>query len=155
MAKAPGRTYRYTEPGLVQWPFGHGLSYSRQTFSLKLATKAGATEVSVSVHNEGREADAVVLVYLRPKPGAAPPVIPSAEPASKLKRWLVHFERVDGVAHDAEAVVSFALTPQHATLVRGDGASHLYAGCYELSVEGGAATVDVRCDAKQCGAPCS
>ena len=149
MAKAPGRTHRYTSAG-VQWPFGFGLSYSEHTYTI--AQTGGA--VTVDVSNAGAPGDAVVLVFMRPSPKAPP--IPADEPASHLKQWLIHFARVDAIAQGAKASVTFDLTPAHVTLVDAHGHDVIYPGCYEISAMDGKTSVEIACTADgTCGGKCS
>jgi len=59
-----GRTYRYFT-GPVQFPFGHGLSYTSFTYRDLSVNRRG--EVSFTLTNTGpRDGDEVVQVYLRP-----------------------------------------------------------------------------------------
>lgn len=132
----------------MQWPFGHGLTYSTQTFGLSWVGAA----LTASVTNAGRASDAVLLVYMRP--GAKSPPIPQSAPAHALKRWLVRFARVGPLRDREDADVRFEVTPEMATLVDADGNKKLYAGCYELTVEGGESTVEVTCNAQGCSVGC-
>ena len=85
---APGVHYSSTyldQPPTPQFPFGHGLSYSRFTLSdlrcEPTRVKAGDTfEVSVSVHNEGKLAgEATLFLFVRD------PVATVARPLLELK----------------------------------------------------------------------
>ena len=144
----------------MQWPFGYGLTYSTQMYTLTKHA-AGSGSVTVSVSNAGRAGDAVVLVFMRPRmdPYGRGSPIPRREPASKLKLWLVHFERIHAIAAGGTAEVSVDITPELATLTDSNGDAKLWSGCYEVFVEGdagssGAGSVEMACDEGGCGQPC-
>jgi len=141
MGAAPGRTYRYyqaAEP--PQWPFGWGLSYSPLELSARPLSPPDGTSLSTptdavvvaTVENKGphRAFDAVVLTYLRPLPGT----IPATEPASRLVRKLVAFERIGPIPPLGTARVDLTITAAMATLHDAHGQPTLYAGKYELIV---------------------
>ena len=151
MSKSPGRTYRYTDEKLVQWPFGFGLTYSSQYSELMIKEKG---KVNVEVHNTGRVSDAVVLVYVQP---ATATTIPHGVPAAKLKRWLVHFERIDSLGDGESGLVVVDLTPKLVTLTEKDGQGIVYPGCYKMTAEDGGgpfAYVEFECSSTECGGAC-
>jgi len=102
-----GRRY-WDEASTPLFPFGHGLSYSRFTYSELVVDQASVTPegdvtVSVRVTNAGdREAMDVVQLYLHQRYGTA----------SRPVRELKGFERVT-LAAGASRQVVFPLGPEH------------------------------------------
>jgi beta-glucosidase len=102
-----GRRY-WDEASTPLFPFGHGLSYSRFTYSELVVDQASVTPegdvtVSVRVTNAGdREATDVVQLYLHQRYGTA----------SRPVRELKGFERVT-LAAGASRQVVFPLGPEH------------------------------------------
>ncbi|OWZ24667.1 Glycosyl hydrolase [Phytophthora megakarya] len=95
----------------VQWPFGHGLSYTKFEYSaLRLNTTevhaaTGALEVSVTVKNCGtRPGKEVVLVFVSQKFRRA------SVPETKL---LKAFKKLGELAPGTSQEVKFVLTPEH------------------------------------------
>ena len=108
-------------------------------------------KVNVEVHNTGRVSDAVVLVYVQP---ATATTIPHGVPAAKLKRWLVHFERIDSLGDGESGLVVVDLTPKLVTLTEKDGQGIVYPGCYKMTAEDGGgpfAYVEFECSSTECG----
>ncbi len=101
-----GRRY-WDEPSTPLFPFGHGLSYSRFTYSELVVDQPSVTPeenvtVSVRVTNAGeREATDVVQLYLHQRYGSA----------SRPVRELKGFERVT-LAPGASRQVRFTLGPE-------------------------------------------
>jgi beta-glucosidase len=133
-----GRSYRYFR-GEPLYPFGHGLSYTRFSYSeLQLSREKLAArdtlEVSVEVENAGaRAGDEVVQLYVR-DPGAGP---------GRSIRELRGFERIRLAAGERRRV-RFALRPER-DLASYDEARKAFAvspGEYE--VELGASSRDIR-----------
>jgi beta-glucosidase len=133
-----GRTYRYFE-GRPLYPFGHGLSYTRFTYSdLELDRKRGApdqaVQVKVKVRNDGaREGEEVVQLYLKPQPAKA----------GRAIKELRGFQRI-ALAAGEERVVTFSFVPLK-DLRSYDERAEAYAvdpGSYEVQV--GASSADIR-----------
>ena len=115
MGKAPGRTHVYYS-GTPQWAFGAGLSYAQTELSAAhgKAKAAGAPptiEVAVRNLDAKRATDEVVFLFLVPAAGTVPP----SEPAAKMRRTLVAFERVT-IAPRGAAAVHFDVRAEAAQL---------------------------------------
>lgn len=96
-----GRTYRYFE-GEALYPFGHGLSYTRFTYSdLEVKAAAGGNlKVIFRVENTGDcQGDEVAQVY-----GIAP-----ASRVKKPLRQLIGFERLKGMKPGESRLVELAV----------------------------------------------
>jgi beta-glucosidase len=125
-----GRTYRYFA-GKPEYPFGHGLSYTRFQYSgLKLGAAtvaAGKPQVvTVNVRNAGKRAgDEVVQLYL-----STP-----ARPGAPL-RSLKGFERVH-LKPGETRTVRFALSPRDLALADADGRMRVSPAGYRLWIGGG------------------
>jgi hypothetical protein len=94
--------------GTPVYPFGRGLSYTSCSLSADASTVSISSgtkiNVTVTVSNIGvgaRAADEVVLAFFVPNPD----LIPSDEPAAKLKRQLFDFARVHVAAGQSTKVV--------------------------------------------------
>jgi beta-glucosidase len=124
-----GRTYRWFK-GEAEFPFGHGLGYTRFTYAQarldRNRMRAGqAAKLSVLLKNEGpREAAEVVQVYAQ-RPGALAP-----------QRTLVAFRRVVLRAGEARRV-SFDVNAKALSVVQADGRRVVEAGPASLWVGGG------------------
>ena len=124
-----GRTYRWFK-GEASFPFGHGLGYSRFTYSQpRLARSRVAagqgTRISVLLKNEGpREAAEVVQLYAQRSGPAAP------------ERTLVAFRRVVLRAGESRRL-SFDLDAKATSVVRADGKRVVEAGPVSLWIGGG------------------
>ncbi|WNO53897.1 glycoside hydrolase family 3 C-terminal domain-containing protein [Stakelama saccharophila] len=125
-----GRTYRYFD-GAVEYPFGHGLSYTDFAYSgLKLGAPtvtAGDTQtVSVTIRNTGRIAgDEVAQLYLS-VPG---------RPATPI-RSLKGYERVH-LAPGERRTVSFTLDPRDLAFADDKGVMRIAPATYRLWIGGG------------------
>src|SRR5262249_28528433 len=124
-----GRTYRYF-PGAVEYPFGHGLNYTRYAYSgLKVAPSAAAGQplaVSVQVRNTGKRAgDEVAQLYLS-TPGRAGAPIRSPK----------GFQRVH-LKPGAARTLTFRLTPRDLALADDQGVMRILPTGYQLWVGGG------------------
>ena len=125
-----GRTYRYFA-GRAEYPFGHGLSYTRFAYDgLKVGAPrvtAGQDQtVSVRVRNAGAVAgDEVVQLYLS-TPG---------RPDAPL-RSLKGYERVH-LAPGEASTVRFRLSPRDLALADAGGVMRIAPGNYRLWVGGG------------------
>ena len=125
-----GRTYRYFR-GAPEYPFGHGLSYTRFTYSgLKVAAAtvpAGKPQtVTVTVRNSGKVgADEVVQLYLSNPTRAGAPL-----------RSLKGFERVH-LAPGQSRAVRFELNTRDLALVDADGRMRVRPSGYRIWVGGG------------------
>jgi beta-glucosidase len=125
-----GRTYRYFA-GKPEYPFGHGLSYTRFAYSgLRVesaSVHAGSPqEVSVLVRNFGAVAGSeVAQLYL------STPTVPGAP-----RRSLKGFERVELAPGEAKTV-RFSLSPRDLALAGDDGRMRVGPGDYRLWVGGG------------------
>jgi len=125
-----GRTYRYFT-GPVEYPFGHGLSYTSFAYSdLKLAAptvKAGDPEtVSVTVRNTGKATgDEVAQLYLAVPGRPATPV-----------RSLKGYDRVH-LAPGESKTVTFKLDPRDLAFADAKGVMRITPATYRLWVGGG------------------
>jgi len=125
-----GRTYRYFK-GEPLYPFGHGLSYTKLSYSgLKLSAdkiKAGQDlKVSAEVKNSGPVAgDEVVQLYVsRPNSTLPAPI-----------RSLRGFKRIHLSPGETQRV-EFSLTPKDMSVVNETGASVVEAGQALVSLGG-------------------
>lgn len=124
-----GRTYRYFK-GKPLYPFGHGLSYTRFSYSdLKLDTNAlnagQPLRLSVRVRNTGpRAGDEVVQLYVK-RPDAF-----------GLNASLAAFSRVSLKPGESRTVV-MTIDPRDLSTVTLEGERAIRAGAYSLSVGGG------------------
>ena len=133
-----GRTYRYFD-GQPLYPFGHGLSYTRFTYSdLKLDSSEGgsaqAVQATVKIRNAGdRVGEEVVQLYLKPK---------QAE-RERSRKDLRGFQRV-ALKPGEERTLTFSFTPE-TDLRTYDEATSKYVvdpGAYEIQI--GASSADIR-----------
>ena len=133
-----GRTYRYFD-GQPLYPFGHGLSYTRFTYSdLELDSSEGssaqAVQVTVKIRNTGdRAGEEVVQLYLKPK---------QAE-RERARKDLRGFQRI-ALKTGEERTLTFSFTPD-ADLRTYDEATSKYVvdpGAYEIQI--GASSADIR-----------
>ena len=123
------RTYRYFH-GSPEYPFGHGLSYTRFRYSGLTVGKAqpggAGTRVSVRVRNDGPIAgDEVVQLYVRPRGRADAP-----------SRSLKGFERVHMRAGE-ERTVTFQLGQRDFAFADASGVMRVMPGDYGIWVGGG------------------
>ena len=126
-----GRTYRYFT-GEPLYPFGHGLSYTRFTYS-DLRIQVGASvEVSVTVRNVGACAgDEVVQLYISDVEASAPVPI----------RFLAGFRRVHLTPGEAQPV-AFTVNRDQLAIIDDAGRRAGYRrvvepGAFAVSVGGG------------------
>jgi len=136
------RTYRYFT-GQPLYPFGHGLSYTRFTYTgLKLDRNAvaadGSVQATVTVRNTGKRAgDEVVQLYLKP-------LEPARERALQELRGIERITLEPGQSRQ----VSFTVKPDR-DLVIYDDVKKAYAvdpGTFEVQI--GASSADIRAKAK-------
>jgi beta-glucosidase len=124
-----GRTYRYfTDEPL--FPFGHGLSYTRFSYSdlrMPEQVEAGAdVALSVEVRNDGAVAgDEVVQLYVSALDAPNPAPI----------RSLTGFQRIHLVPGERRRV-EFVLTPKQLALVNAEGRHVITPGAFSLSIGG-------------------
>ena len=128
----PGRTYLWTDPALVQFPFGFGLSYATLAYAGAAATPAvaapcDAVAVTVTVTNSAAfDADEVVQVYAT----LADATVPTP------RRALVAFTRVRVPARGG-IDVNLTITPRARSVLReGDLARVVEPGRVDLWVGG-------------------
>ena len=151
MGKAPGRTHVYYS-GTPQWAFGAGLSYARTELSAahgapKAAGAPPTIEVAVRNLDAKRATDEVVFLFLVPAAGTVPPT----EPAAKMRRTLVAFERVT-IAPRGAAAVKFDVRAEAAQLRDAAGDLTTFEGEYDFVVSTGGIDVPLRfrCGAAGC-----
>ena len=133
-----GRTYRYFE-GKPLYPFGHGLSYTRFTYSGltldRLSVHAQASlKVSLNVKNAGdRAGDEIVQLYLRP-------LEPRRERALQELRGFRRVHLQPGEARE----VTFTLTPTRDLAVYDEAATAFVVDPGRYEVRLGASSADIR-----------
>jgi beta-glucosidase len=122
------RTYRYFK-GPVLYPFGHGLSYSRFSYTMPVLSRASIkagddVSVSMKIRNDGtRDGDEVVQVYL-------------AKPGDHANPVLAGFRRIHLRAGTSE-VVKIELNARMQSQVDATGARQVKPGVYAVYVGGG------------------
>jgi beta-glucosidase len=131
------RTYRYFH-GTPLWGFGHGLSYSRFTYSDAVApatvVAGGSISVTARISNMGaRDGEEVAQLYLTP-PEALTHIGDFNDPV--LRHSLVAFDRVP-VGKGKSRTVRFTLDPRALSTVDRDGVRAVRPGSYTLFVGGG------------------
>ena len=125
-----GRTYRYFT-GVPLFPFGHGLSYTRFSYSgLRLSSSRirpdEAVQVTVSVKNDGNRAgEEVVQLYVKDEAASVPVPI----------RSLQGFSRVS-LAPGQQKTVTFALTPGALSVLDKDMRRVVEPGFFTVDVGG-------------------
>jgi beta-glucosidase len=125
-----GRTYRYFT-GKPEYPFGHGLSYTRFAYSdLNVGSadvRAGSTQkIAVSVRNTGAVSGAeVVQLYVSVAGARGAPL-----------RSLKGYERVE-LAPGQTKTVRFDLSPRDLALAGDNGRMQIAPADYRLWVGGG------------------
>ncbi|HEX7803222.1 MAG TPA: glycoside hydrolase family 3 C-terminal domain-containing protein [Pseudoxanthomonas sp.] len=132
-----GRTYRYFK-GKALYPFGHGLSYTRFTYSdLKLdrqqGTAADTVQVTVKIKNDGKRAgEEVVQLYLKPK-----------QNAGRAIKELRGFQRV-ALKPGEQRTLTFAFTPLKDLRTYDEGLNgyEVQQGSYDVEI--GASSADIR-----------
>ncbi|RZA28932.1 MAG: glycoside hydrolase family 3 protein, partial [Lysobacteraceae bacterium] len=138
-----GRTYRYFD-GQPLYPFGHGLSYTRFTYSdLQLdRVQAGPDEpvrVTVSIRNDGQRAgEEVVQMYLKPLQAGR----------DRARKDLRGFQRI-ALQPGEQRSVTFSFTPSEDLRVHDPGSDTGYAvgaGLHEVQL--GASSADIRLSAQ-------
>ena len=136
--KPTGRGYDYiTVSGKPQFPFGHGLSYTKFAYSnLRITPKAiaptGNVEVRVDVQNTGaRAGDEVVQLYLHDV------VASVTRPLKELKG----FQRIS-LAPGETKTVTFRLTSEHLEMLDRELKTVVEPGIFEVLV--GSSSDDIR-----------
>ncbi|RYZ69969.1 MAG: glycoside hydrolase family 3 protein, partial [Lysobacteraceae bacterium] len=138
-----GRTYRYFD-GQPLYPFGHGLSYTRFTYSdLQLdRVQAGPDEpvrVTVSIRNDGQRAgEEVVQMYLKPLQADR----------DRARKDLRGFQRI-ALQPGEQRTLSFSFKPSEDLRVHDPGSDTGYAvdvGRHEVQL--GASSADIRLSAE-------
>ncbi len=136
--KPSGRGYDYVSlSGKPQFPFGHGLSYTKFEYTnLRLTPKqinpTENIEISVEVQNTGaREGDEVVQLYLHDV------VASVARPLKELKG----FKRVP-LRSNEKKTVTFLLTPEQLALLDQNMKTVIEPGEFEVMV--GSSSEDIR-----------
>ena len=130
---------RESQPVDVQWPFGHGLSYTTFAYGdlqLDKETLAPGERITVrvTVRNTGaRAGDESVLLYTRQHYASLQPSL----------RRLRGFERVS-LAPGASTTVSFTLGAEELSYVGRDGRDVLEPGAFDVMVGGQTRTFTVR-----------
>ena len=152
MSRAPGRTYRYYRKKPL-FPFGYGLN-PLTTFELTgldstcFDSYCRKIILSVQVMNNGnRPGDEVIMAYF------IPPTLPAIEPASKLKKELIGFERVHVLpGSDSSVMVSFEVTTHMLEMYDDMGERKSFPGTYTLQMSNGIQTVEPQFTLLQDGA---
>mmetsp|Transcript_13222 Transcript_13222/g.21646 ORF Transcript_13222/g.21646 Transcript_13222/m.21646 type:complete len:516 (+) Transcript_13222:207-1754(+) len=129
----PGRSYRFYTGENVEYPFGHGLSYTQFEYQVEVEKiveyglgDAVVAYVNVLVKNVGKVAGAdTVLVYLRPPAESGV----TGQPIRLLKQ----FEKFS-LSSGAEDVFSFSLSEDDFSLADSDGGVSVVHGTWELEV---------------------
>ena len=133
--KPTGRGYDYVDmPGTPLFPFGHGLSYTKFTYSnLRIETnEMGNIKVSVDIENVGdREGDEVVQLYIRDR------VASVARPVKELRG----FKRIT-LKPGEKTTVSFRLTLDDLALFDLNMRRVVEPGTFEIMV--GSSSEDIR-----------
>jgi beta-glucosidase len=125
-----GRTYRYFK-GAPVYPFGHGLSYTRFTYTRPLiepvggAVENGIKVVTQITNSGGRAGEDVAQLYITP---------PAFEGAPRLA--LRGFERVSLKPGETRSI-EFTLSPRDLSFVTMAGERALIPGDYRLSIGSG------------------
>jgi beta-glucosidase len=124
-----GRTYRYFG-GKVEYPFGHGLSYTSFDYSnLTVAPQVGAgaeLDVAVTVQNSGKRAgDEVAQLYLSTPDRKGAPI-----------RSLKGYQRVSLEPGESKTL-RFHLSPRDMALADADGVMRISPARYRLWAGGG------------------
>ena len=131
-----------------------GLSYAHTELSAAhgKAKAAGAPptiEVAVRNLDAKRATDEVVFLFLVPAAGTVPPT----EPAAKMRRTLVAFERVT-IAPRGAAAVKFDVRAEAAQMRDAAGDLTAFEGAYDFVVSTGATSAELplrfRCGADGC-----
>jgi len=126
------RTYRFYK-GQVQFPFGHGLSYTKFSFSdqhisTNILEAGQPLEVYVNVTNTGnRDGDEVVQVYL---------VAPKKMTGTPMNYWLAAFKRVS-VPQGQTVAVQMTITPRSLSTVDVNGERAIREGKYKAMIGNG------------------
>jgi beta-glucosidase len=123
------RTYKYFT-GNPLYPFGHGLSYTKFTYSklvVPKSVKAGnPVQVSVAATNTGKMAgDEVVQLYITDREASAPVPI----------RKLVGFRRISLKAGESQKV-SFTIDPREMSVITNDARRVIEPGLFDISIGG-------------------
>ncbi len=123
------RTYKYFT-GKPLYPFGHGLSYTKFSYSdlaVPKSIKAGnPVKIAVTVTNAGpRAGEEVVQVYITDRDASVPVPI----------RKLVGFTRIH-LDKGASRTVSFTIDPRELSLITDDTRRVLEPGVFNISVGG-------------------
>jgi beta-glucosidase len=133
--KPTGRLYDYNDirGPLHQYPFGHGLSYTRFDYrGFRARVEKGCIRVTGSVRNGGKAAGAeVVQLYIRDKFASM------TRPLKELKA----FSRVETLPGKA-ALVEFILGPSDLTFINGEMKRIFEPGEFEVMV--GSSSEDIR-----------
>jgi len=138
------RTYRYFH-GEPLYPFGHGLSYTKFSYSgLKLKRSIGtgdAQQVSVKVQNTGETAgDEVVQFYITDSTASVPVPIRSLAGVTRI-----HLKPGE------KRAVSFTLSPRQMSVIDNNGKRVIEPGDFTVSVGGQQPEFSARTDAHRTG----
>jgi len=131
-----GRTYRYFD-GKPLWGFGHGLSYTRFTYTVPAMlgpiTAGDTLAVSARVRNAGaRAGDEVVQAYLAPPPPTERPGLTTPV----LRHQLAAFGRIT-LAPGRDGAVALRIDPRAMSVVDRAGTRRVVPGEYRLWIGGG------------------
>lgn len=139
MSRPPGRTYRYYT-GDPQFEFGYGLNpltnFRFENVRLECHPSHANVTANISIQNVGERAgDEVILVYLVPQE------IPVSEPASKLRKQLLAFQRLHLESQEVHNAV-FVIDVGKFRLYDDDGLPRVFPGRYNIRLDTGSEAIE-------------
>merc|ERR1712087_106249 len=131
LTKGKGKTYRYWQGTPPLYTFGYGLSYTEFKFT---KGKCEAPEDCVDIRNIGHRAGhETIFVFVNPPQGN----IGSSEPASKMEKFLVQFEKFYLEKGETETYRFTLNKSRDLTMYDRHGETELFAGEYRLEFSNG------------------